>query len=172
MRSKENTSKNHLCLFSLCQPVTRTHAKYSALRKYSDLVLQLFLAAFSCFFMTCMVHLVPQNNSDFFSVNNEKVTWIMWFAPDECGPFLSSLFNAGYSGAHIHIWGAFKKPQSVINCKNLLRIAWNMQSFETIFKADTVNSAYRNDNPLLLYTHLYPTVFHMGNTCPVYCDCH
>lgn len=79
--SKENTCKNLLCLFSLCQPVTRA-SQYSAQRKYYDLVLQLFLVACSWFvFGTCMVHLVPQNKSDFFSVNSENSElYVCYFA--------------------------------------------------------------------------------------------
>ena len=62
-----------------------------------------------------MVHLVPQNNSDFFSVNNEKVDLnYMLFSLDECGPFRMIYMTWK---VHIHIWGAFKKPQSVISCK-------------------------------------------------------
>lgn len=99
VRSKKNTSKNHLCLFFLCQPVTRLHVKYSTLKKYCDLVLQLFLVAFSCFFMSYMVCLVPQNNSEGEGgLNNEKSdlnnVWIIMAL------FFYSLFNgyAGYPG--------------------------------------------------------------------------
>lgn len=144
VRSKENTSKNLLCLFSLCQPVTCV-CKYSALRKYYDLVLQLFLVAFSWFvFLTCIVHLVPQNNSDFFSVNNEKVTWIIcYFALMNVALFFNGTreaFRIIYTTwkVHIHIWGTFIKPQSVISCKTCSERHKKCSHLETIYKPDSI----------------------------------
>lgn len=143
------TSKNLLCLFSLCPPVTCV-CKYSALRKYYDLVLQLFLVAFSWFvFSTCMVHLVPQNNSDFFSVNNEKSDLnytVCYFALMNVALFFypPCFFNGTREAfriiymtwkVHIHIQRAFKKPQSVISCKTMLR---ERAGTEIIYKTDTI----------------------------------
>lgn len=116
LRSKENTSKNLLCLFSLCQGVM-CMCKYSALRKYYDLVLQLFLVAFSWFVFWHVWCTLFYRITDLFSVKKSELyvilLWWMW------SPFFS-FFN-GTSEAfriiymtwkvYINIWGAFKKPQ-------------------------------------------------------------
>lgn len=83
----------------------------------------------------------------------------MLFSPDECGPFRIIYMTWK---VHIHIWGAFKKPQSVISCKTYSGKLEICSHLILIYRVDTIESlAKRNDDPLVFYTHLHPTVFQM-----------
>lgn len=70
----------------------------------------------------------------------------MLFSSDECGPFFS-FFNGTRKlvriiymtcRVHIHIWGAFKKPQSVISGKTCSEKHEICSHLETIYKADSI----------------------------------